>query len=456
MAKHPSDRKLSRRDFLRHTVLGIGAVTLAACAAPAPPQAGGETEAGGEAAPAKAVVTLSFLTQGGNQTAFDRYEPLIANFQQANPDITVEPIWEPGGAIEVQTKLLTLIAAGDAPDAYWAHSYTNAGQAKRNIQMDLTPMIEADPNVSADDFLLAAWKDFQIEGKQIGFPRETTSTIIIYNKELFDKHNLPMPTEDWTWDDFLNAATTISEGEGPDRIYGTADWHLNRNTWIKMWQKGGDVISADRTQYTMNQEPSVSQVREIQSWHHDLQIHLPSTVAEAGGFTTGDLFTTGKIGMFPQFSVFSNVSASEFEWDIAHLPVNSGDTRTTRVASAGHSMYSGTKNPDAAWKWMAYLGSEEAFRHWTDNTGLNIPSLKVVAQSMSVMDPSVPPANAQIMLDAFEYGRPEPVAGDWIGVHREVQPALNSIYGIEKADVQTTLDGIKDRVEELINFVPGA
>ena len=41
---------------------------------------------------------------------------------------------------------------------------------------------------------------------------------------------------------------------------------------------------------------------------------------------------TGKIGMFPQYSVFSNVLAAEFEWDIAHMPHNADEQRTTRVA----------------------------------------------------------------------------------------------------------------------------
>ncbi len=447
---HSNSNQLSRRAFLRSTAMGIGAVALAACAVPTTaPQAGG-----GEAA-APAATTLSFLTQGGNQVSFDRYEPLIANFQTANPSITIEPLWEPGGAIEVQTKLLTLIAAGDAPDVYWAHSYTNAGQAKRSLQMDLGPYLESDASLGEDAWLLAAWKDFQINGVQIGFPRETTSTVMIYNKELFDQHSLPLPTDTWTWDDFANAAVAITEGEGADKIYGTADWHLNRNTWIKMWQKGGDLISEDRTQFTMNQEPNLSQIREIASWHHDLGVHLSASTTEAGGFTTADLFTTGKIGMFPQFSVFSGILAAEFEWDIAHLPVGPDDIATTRVASAGHSIYSGTTNPDTAWQWMAYLGSEEAFRHWVDATGLAVPSLKVVADSFLVDSADILPPSSQIMLDAFSYGRPEPVSGDWIGVHREVQNALNSIYGVEQADPQAALDAIASRVEELIVFVPG-
>ncbi len=341
------------------------------------------------------------------------------------------------------------------PTSDRAHSYTNAGQAKRSIQMDLTPYLESDTSLGEDAWLLAAWKDFQIDGKQIGFPRETTSTVLIYNKELFDASGVPTPTEGWTWADFEAAAAAITTGEGSEKIYGTADRHLNRNTWIKMWQKGGDVISEDRTQFTMNQEPSLSQIAEIARWHHELGVHLSASTTEAGGFTTADLFTTGKVGMFPQFSVFTGILPAEFEWDIAHLPADPDDIRTTRVASAGHSMYSGTDSPDAAWTWLQYLGSEEAFRHWVDATGLAVPSLKVVAESFLESAADVLPPSAQIMLDAFGYGRPEPVSGDWIGVHREVQSALNSIYGVEQADPQAALDAIADRVEELIVFIPG-
>ncbi len=443
-------RSISRREFLRGSaVAGLG-LLAAACAPPAAPAPGAEAPA----APEKAAepVTLRFLTQGGSQSAFDRYEPLFAKFQEANPDIKIEPIWEPGGAIEIQTKLLTLIAAGEGPDTYWAHTYTNAGQAKRNIQMDLQPMIDADPSVNPEDFLTGAWLDFNIGGKQIGIPRETTSTILIYNKQLFEENDVPLPSEDWTWADFEAAAKALTKGEGAERIYGTADWNLNRNTWIKMWQKGGDVLNEDRTKFIMNQEPSISQVKVIQGWHHDLQIHIPGV--EKGGFSTGDLFTTGRIGMFPQFSVFFNVMASEFEWDIAHLPVDPGDTRTTRVASAGHSMYSGTKNPDEAWKWMAFLASKDAFWHFV-KTGLSVPSLRAVAEDPEFLKTESLPPSAQIMIDAFAYGRPEPVAGDWIGVHREIQAALDSIYGVEKADPQQALDAIADRVNELIAYVPG-
>ena len=445
MSNKQSAANLSRRDFLRLTSIGAGAVALAACAPVAAPAGGG-----GEAAMEATAIT--YLSQGGDEAAINRYQPLIDAFHEANSDVQVNMQLEPGGAIEVQTKLLTLIAAGEAPDAYWAHSYTNAGQSKRDIQLDISDLVAGDDEVNPEDYLPAAWADFSVDGKQIGFPRETTSTVIIYNKELLDAAGVAMPSEDWTWDDFLAAATAVTQGEGAEKIYGMADFNLNRNTWCRMWQNGGDVLNADRTEYAMNSAENVAVIEEIAAWHNDLGIHIPGV--EKGGFTTADLFTTGRIGMFPQFSVFSGIQSAEFEWDVAHLPVNADQSRTTRVASAGHSVYAGTEHQDAAWRWLKMLGSETAYRHWVDG-GLSLPSLKSVATDPELFG-NDGPANFDVVINAFDYGRPEPVAGDWIGVHREVQPALDSIYGIEQADAQSTLDAIADRVNELIAALPSA
>lgn len=444
MSQHIITHRISRRDFLRLTSISAGVVTLAACTPPvAPSDAGGETSTEATA--------ITYLSQGGDEAAINRYQPLIDEFNEENSDVQVTMQLEPGGAIEVQTKLLTLIAAGDAPDAYWAHSYTNAGQSKRDIQLDVTDFLAADDEINGDDYLPAAWADFNVDGKQVGFPRETTSTVMIYNKELLDAAGVAAPTNDWTWDDFLAAAAAVSSGEGADKVYGMADFNLNRNTWCMMWQNGGDVLNADRSEYTMNAAENVAVVEQIAGWHND-GIHIPGV--EKGGFTTADLFTTGRIGMYPQFSVFSGIQSAEFEWDVTHLPVNADQSRTTRVASAGHSIYAGTEHQDAAWAFLKKLGSESAYRHWVDS-GLSLPSMKSVASDPALFGENGP-ANFQSIIDAFDYGRPEPVAGDWIGVHREIQPALDSIYGIEQADAQSALDAIADRVNELIAALPNA
>jgi hypothetical protein len=160
--------------------------------------------------------------------------------------------------------------------------------------------------------------------------------------------------------------------------------------------------------------------------------------------------------MFPQFSVFTAILPAEFEWDIAPMPHNADETRVTRMASAGHSIYSGTEKVDAAWSWLRMVESKAAFEHLAA-TGLSVPAHREVAESPVAMNPDQPPASKQIYLDALNnYGRPEPVAGDWIGVHREITTALEAVYGVSKADPKTALDGIADLVNELIAAEPTA
>ena len=78
-----SSSSFSRRSFMRLSALGMGAGALAACMPVAGP-AGGDSGDGGSMAEPTAV---SFLTQGGGEISFLRYEPLIEDFQAANSGI---------------------------------------------------------------------------------------------------------------------------------------------------------------------------------------------------------------------------------------------------------------------------------------------------------------------------------------------------------------------------------
>jgi multiple sugar transport system substrate-binding protein len=446
---------LSRRAFLRTSVLSMGAVALAACAAPVAAPAGGDQPAaagGGQAAPAGEATTIVFLAQGGADSE-TRYLPIQEMFAEVDPSTAVEFIWHPGGAIEIQQKLLTMIAGGEPPDVYWTHTYINPGLAKRNVPLALDDLFAGDTSWSTEDYFPGSIADFQVGGNLYAMPRETTSSVMIYNKTLFDEAGVPLPTENWTWDEFVEAARTLTQGEGADKVYGVANFNANAYTFVRVWQKGGDILNEDRTQFTMNEEPGVAAVQSIADLIHADGVHISG--AEMAGRPYAEVFLTGKLGMFPQFSVFTAILPAEFEWDIAHMPHNADEARTTRMASAGHSIYSGTQKVDAAWSWLRMVESKAAFEHLAA-TGLRIPAHIEVASSPATMSPDQPPASKQIILDALNYGRPEPVAGDWIGVHREITTALEAVYGVSAADPKTALDGIADLVNELIAAEPTA
>ena len=156
--------------------------------------------------------------------------------------------------------------------------------------------------------------------------------------------------------------------------------------------------------------------------------------------------------MYVQISVYTNFNQAQFDWDIVPLP--RGKTQVTRTASAGHSMTAASKNKDAAWEALKFLGSKPAYEHWA-KSGLTIPTYKEVAESPLVLNPNAPPKSAKIATDAFAYARPEPISGDWGNVGAEISKAMNEVYA-GKVDAKGALTPIVPVVESLLSKTPVA
>ena len=468
---------LSRRSLLAG--LGAGAAALlAACAAPAAPtatpapaakpaepakpaEAAKPTEAPkpadaakpAAAAPAtKAGATkLVFVTQSG-QLSENRYNPILAKYKEKAPSVDVEVIWAGASAAELQQKTLTLIAGGTPGDVFWTHTYTNAGLAKRKVPANLLDYTKKDASFKLDSFFDAAVKYFEQAGGQYAIPRETTSTVLVYNKKLFDESGVKYPAADWKWDNFVEAAVKLTKGEGSNKQFGSAGFQQTGFSWytlIRAWQEGADIVNAERNKFTLNEPNGIKAVQWIQDLVHQHKAHATSVDLSAQGADV--VFASGKVAMILNISVYSAFNNAPFEWDITHLPTGSTGKQVTRNASAGHSLFSGSKSQDAGWELIKHLGSLESFEHLA-STGLQIPTLKAVAEKS--LSGTTKPPSAKIGLDALSYARPEPVTGDWIAVHRELTTAMEGILGPNKRPVKETLDGIAGKVNEALSTEP--
>lgn len=422
-------RGITRREFVVATGTAMGLMAagglLASC---------GTRGAGKITGPTK----ITFLSQGA-ESHQKMYGEMIAAFKEVQPNITVEPIYTAGGAVEIQQKLLTMIAGGTPPDVTWTHTYINNSLAQRNVMLDLKPYLKGD--LKETDFFAASIKDFEWQGKLYALPRETTATILLYNRTLFKEAGVSEPEDGWVWDDLVKAAQQLTKGSGQDKIYGTSNWNQAYTGMVRTWLNGGDVLSADRSKYTWNEPAGVAAIKSIADLIHELKAH-PSPADLTG---TVDLMANGKIAMQPTFSVFTNMRDVKFEWDIAHVPQKT--PRTTRVASAGHSILRSSKNTEAAWEWLKFMHGKTGMEIFAKNN-FSIAYKPVAEPTYTTGD--APPKNKKIVIEALEYARPEPVAGNWVAAHREFAKALGGIYGVTKDDVKTGLDSIADAVNQAI------
>jgi multiple sugar transport system substrate-binding protein len=425
------------------TTAAAAAATTSATPAPA-----------GAASPSAAASGSLIFTSSTLGNMQKMYPPILDKFKAANPGVQIQDVYAAASVPDYQTKLLLMLSSGQAPDVYWVHTYINAGLSSLNIPQDLTSYIKNDSSFSVDNYFPAAMKDFLYQGKQMALPRETTSTVLLYNKEIFQKAGVAAPTESWTWDDHDKAAQQLTSGSGPNKTWGSAGWIQVGYIYyplIRVWQLGGDVVNADRTQYTLDQDPGVTTF----SWVQDLVkkgLHPASAQGTAGDPST--LFNTGKVAMIPSFSSFSFFANAKFDWDIQHLPTLPNGKKVTRNASAGHAMTAVSKSKDLAWKLLNFLEGPVAMQDYYD-AGLTV-TYKTVATKALQAQAGKPPAHMQIVFDALGYARPEPVVGDWLGIHQTISTALQGAYGPEQKAVKDTLTSVADKVNQLIAAKPTA
>jgi multiple sugar transport system substrate-binding protein len=426
-------RRAALTTGIRGTFAGAGALALAACGA------------GSDSAATKTVAQgkVTFMSQQAGAVDQGRYKPVVDQFNAQGGPVTIDLIEGGGGVLEVQQKLVTVVAAGTAPDLFWNHAYLSPSLTKARITGDISEYIRKDKDFKLANYFETSLKDYEWDGKQYGISLWATTTLVVANLTLFKKNGVALPTESWTWDDFLKTATQLSRGAGAEQTWGVGG-STDNFPIIKAWQEGGDMVDKNRTKWTLHETPAVEQVQ----WVADLITRhrvYPERGADPG-------WNSGRVGMVIGLSDYNPYNKAEFEWDVFHLP--RGKSRVTRTASAGLSLAAASQNKDAAWVAFKYLGSKPMYENLA-KLGVTIPTLKEVANSALVLKPDAPPKSAKIGLDGFAYARTEPINGEWATIRAEYAKALAEVYA-GATSARNAFTAVAPAMDQLLGKVPVA
>lgn len=145
--------------------------------------------------------TLKFVTYTGGDAGV-KYENVIKAFEAANDGITVEMEVIPGD--DTYNNVITSrIEGGESPDLFeilnslpGEKPYVDAG-----LLLDLSDRPWVDDQLP----VVAEAADF-FDGKTYQFISQLDATGVFYNKDMFDKYGVTVPT---TWNEFLDAINTF-------------------------------------------------------------------------------------------------------------------------------------------------------------------------------------------------------------------------------------------------------
>jgi raffinose/stachyose/melibiose transport system substrate-binding protein len=136
--------------------------------------------------------TLSILTKFGLQQLSPYFINLAQEYEKLHPGVKVKLIQESDDSVKGKTK--TLVASNSLPDIYFSWTGSWGGNFVRGHRaVDLSKVIGPDSDWGKT-FAPAAVKAFQYNSKYYGIPLYLDAKFMGYNKQVFAKLGLGVPT----------------------------------------------------------------------------------------------------------------------------------------------------------------------------------------------------------------------------------------------------------------------
>jgi multiple sugar transport system substrate-binding protein len=368
MANH----ELSRRRFLRMSMLAGGSGLLAACggapAAPAPEQAA--PTAASAAAPTAAAaapaasgdaVTLNVL----NENWGDIYNNLMTvigdEFTKGNPNIKLDWNFDP----DWTTKLTTLLAASTPPDATIMRPGQLARLAAKGSLTDLSALVQ-ESGLKREDFVIPIYDSSTLDGKLYAIPGGADYICMFYSKDVFKDVGLDPEKPPTTFDDLIGYSKQILQKDGSGDIqrvgYVPAANHFVN--WAYIF--GGKFYDSAGHKITANDPANVAVLEKLVDYVKLLDPNkLAAFNARPGTYEAGNPFSTKQAAFIMDgFWTYEALDqhSPDIDYAVAFWPTLKGtpeDRKNYAISGWMYSIPAGTKNSDASWKFIRYAFIDE-------------------------------------------------------------------------------------------------
>jgi len=291
------------------------------------------------------------LAKGSDQTT-----QLVQEFNQSNQGVFVQLHDTFTG-----NRFLSVPAAAAQLDCFV--SPMPPAQAELTATLDLQPLFDADASFQIDDYPAALLAPYRQGGQLRGLPWGVEFRALVYNKDLFDTAGLQPPSEQWTIDDFLDAAQKLTSGRGDTKQYGfviprdasNGVKFLLHLMGVELTKGSGETLTPNFT------DPKVVQaVRKVVDLLKNNTPHawLNDYAATAQNVDYGDLTGQGRAGMWFAWGLYAyGQNQPAFNMAMAPPPLAQATFDTDDISTSSMYISAQTDKQQACWTWLKNFSS---------------------------------------------------------------------------------------------------
>lgn len=396
---------------------------------------------------AKDVVTIKYAFWG-NPDAIGVEKDIIDEFEKTNPSIKIQPVVS--SYTDYHTKLLVMIAGGMGPDVMRVNSIFAEDFLKANALLDITDLIKRD-NINLDLYYGAGLVENSYKGRYYGLPWGTAPCYIAVNLKMFKDAGIPLPSYNWTWDDFVNINKKLSK----TYQYAYAAPFEMEDLLPFVWGAGVDLFDKSRQKFTLNRPVAIERIQQLADMMKEGIIANPALVAGSQDTRRLRWIVNNEVAMVyaAAIEVLTLQSFEGFEFEVLPFPGGPVSERTTIYKSNILGINSKTKNLEAAWEFLKFLRTPEG-------TGEKLyceskrtpPSVKIPGLWDLYSDPNKYPKNIKEVtnLIAEKHAYMFPLRAGWMEVKGLIDPQLQKIWAGQMS-AEKALNEIAPKVQEVLN-----
>lgn len=313
--------------------------------------------------------------------------PLISEFEQQNPGITIK--YEMQAPQDYRERLVNSLSQGKGPDIFKIHN-TWAPMFKNFIEP--LPSSVMSPAEYAQTFYPVATSDFTDikTGNLLAIPLEVDTIAMFINEEIFETNLTTVPT---TWDELLETATalTIKDSSGVIRQSGAA---LGRTENVDHWQEVLAMIMLQNNVRLSN--PQGEQAEQVLDYFTRFS---KRGIWDATQPSSTQAFANGNVAIYfgPSWRVHEIQQLKpDLRFRVVRVPQLRKQTPdqpdVTYATYWADSVWNKSKNAQAAWKFLKFMSSKESqekfFTNASKSRGFGEPYARADMQSLLINNPT--------------------------------------------------------------------
>jgi multiple sugar transport system substrate-binding protein len=316
---------------------------------------------------AQAETTLQHVEVITSPQRTEILEGMIAKFEEANPEVTVEGTSLPWG--QAFEKLATMVQGGQIPDVVempdrWLSLYANNDQL-----VDLGPYMESWPDAGDLNDRALQYGSY-VDDTMYMVPYGFYLRAMFWNKKLFAEAGLDAPPE--TMEDFMAASEAISALDGKSG-YCLRGGPGGANGYVMMMANmmGNDDYFDDEGNSNLNSLEAIEGLQFLVDMYQNGYVPRDSVNWGFNEIVAG--FYSGTCAMLDQdpdalIAIAERMDAEDFA--VAPMPLGPAGKSFPTIGYAGWAMFDASEHKDEAAALIGHLSSRDSNLEWAKFVGV--------------------------------------------------------------------------------------